>query len=178
MPSSLCPPGQQVEIGLGLKLVRIYHRGRLIKVYPRQRRGGRATDTQDYPAELSAYTLRAPDGIKRRAAEQGPAVAEFAERLFDGPLPWSRIRQGHKLVRLGQRYTPERLDSACRRALEVDLIDVRRVERILLQALEQQETPEHPHPLPVGRFARPGDVFAHAKSHRHQSTDSTEGGQS
>ena len=108
-------------------------------------------------------------------------MAEFAERLFDGPLPWAKVRQGHKLIRLGQRYTPERLDSACRRALEVDLIDVRRVERILVQALEQQETPEHPPPLPVGRFARPGDVFAHAKGQRHQSTASTElktGGQS
>ena len=38
VPSTLCPPGQQVEIGLGLKLVRIYHRGRLVKVHPRQPR--------------------------------------------------------------------------------------------------------------------------------------------
>ena len=181
VPSTLCPPGQQVEIGLGLKLVRIYHRGRLVKGHPRQPRGGRATDAQDYPAELSAYTLRAPDGIKRSAAEPGPAVAEFAERLFDGPLPWAKVRQGHKLIRLGQRYTSERLDSACRRALEVDLIDVRRVERILLQALEQAEPPDHPPPLPAGRFARPGSVFAHAKGQRRQSTESTElktGGQS
>ena len=164
VPSALCPPGQQVEIGLGVKLVRIFHRGQLIKVHSRQPRGGRSTDPQDYPAELSSYTLRAPDGIKRSAAGQGPAVAQFADRLFDGPLPWSRIRQGHKLIRLGQRYTPQRLDAACRKALEVDLIDVRRVERILLQALEQQETPEHPPPLPAGRFARPGDVFAHGKA--------------
>ena len=174
VPSTRCPPGQQAEVGLGVKLVRIFHRGQLIKVHPRQPRGGRATDTADYPAELSAYTLRAPDGIKRSAAEQGPAVGEFAERLFDGPLPWARIRQGHKLIRLGQRYTPERLDSACRRALEVDLIDVSRVERILLQALEQAETPEHPSPLPTGRFARPGEVFAHAKGQRPQPTESTE----
>ena len=129
MPSTLCPPGQQVEVGLGLKLVRIFHRGQLIKVHHRQPKGGRSTDTADYPAELSAYTLRAPDGIKRSAAGQGLAVGEFAQRLFDGALPWSRIRQGHKLIRLGQRYTPERLDAACRRALEVDLIDVGRVER-------------------------------------------------
>ena len=161
--------------------VRIYHRGRLVKVQPRQPRGGRATDAPDYPAELSAYTLRAPDGIKRSAAEQGPAVAEFAERLFDGPLPWTKLRQGHKLIRLGQRYTPERLDSACRRTLEVDLIDVRRVERILLQALEQAEPPEQPPPLPAGRFARPGSVFAPAKGQLHLPTESTElktGGQS
>ena len=82
---------------------------------------------------------------------------------------------GAKLIRLGQRYTPERLDAACRRALEVDLIDVSRVERILLQALEQQETPEHPPPLPLGRFARPGSVFAHGKAYGQQPN---KGGQS
>ena len=88
-------------------------------------------------------------------------MAEFAERLFDGPLPWSRIRQGHKLIRLGQRYTPQRLDVACGMALAVDLIEVGRVERIQVQALEQQETtPELPAPPPTGRFARPGHVFA------------------
>ena len=87
VPSSLCPPGQRVEIGLGSKLVRIYHRGRLLKLHPRQARGGRSTDAADYPTELTAYTLRAPEGIKRSAAEGGPAVAAFAERLFHGPLP-------------------------------------------------------------------------------------------
>ena len=85
VPAALCPPGQQVEIGLGSKLVRIYHKGRLVKLHPRQARGGRSTDPQDYPKELTAYTLCAPDRIKRSAAEHGPAVAAFAERLFDGP---------------------------------------------------------------------------------------------
>ena len=87
-------------------------------------------------------------------------MADFVERLFDGPLPWAKVRQGHKLIRLGQRYTPERLDAACRKALTVDLIDVRRVERILVEALEQSEVQEHPPPLPAGRFIRPGSVFA------------------
>ena len=63
-------------------------------------------------------------------------MGEYAERLFDGPLPWAKIRQGHKLLRLGERYTAQRLDAACQgRALAVDLIDVRRLERILVQAL-------------------------------------------
>ena len=79
------PARAEVEVRLGSKLVRIYHRGRLIKVHPRQGRGGRSTDPDDYPAELSAYTLRAPEQIKRSAASQGPAVAAYAERLFDGP---------------------------------------------------------------------------------------------
>jgi len=160
VPAALCSPGQKVEVRLGAKLVRIYQRGQLIKIHPRQGRGGRSTDPNDYPAELSAYTTRAPDQLQRRAAEQGPAVAAFAERLFEGPLPWAKLRQGQKLIRLGERYSAERLDAACRRALEVNLIDVRRVERILTEALEQETTPEQPPPLPPGRFARPGPVFA------------------
>ena len=78
VPSALCPPGQQVEVQLGAKLVRIYHRGALLKVHPRQPRGGRATDPNDYPAELSPYTLRAPEQLQRRAAELGEATGAFA----------------------------------------------------------------------------------------------------
>ena len=78
-------------------------------------------------------------------------------------MPWAKIRQGHKLLRLGERYSAQRLDAACRKALSVDLVDVRRLERILVQALEEETLPQLPLPLPPGRFARPGCVFAHAK---------------
>ena len=39
VPADLCTPGQQVEIGLGSKLARIYHRGKLIETHLRQPRG-------------------------------------------------------------------------------------------------------------------------------------------
>ena len=165
VPSTACPPRQKVEVQLGSKLVRIYHRGQLIKVHPRQRRGGRATDPNDYPAELTPYTRRAPDWIQRRAAELGEAVGAYAERLFEGSLPWAKLRQGHKLLRLAERYSPDRLDAACRRALEVDLIDVRRLERILVEALDQESTPDQPElPPPPGRFAHSGSVFAQSRT--------------
>jgi len=106
-----------------------------------------------------------PDGIKSRAAQLGPAVGEFAERLFDNPLPWAKVRQGHKLLRLGQRYTAKLLDAAFRRALEVDIIDVHSVERILVQGLKEETIPQMP--LPGGRFARPGNVFAQTDHYRH-----------
>ena len=89
---------------------------------------------------------------------------EFAQSLFEGKVPWSKIRQGHKLLRLGERYTAQRrLDAACRKALSVDLIDVRRLERILVQVLEEETLPQLPLPMPPGRFARPSCVFAHAE---------------
>ena len=64
------------------------------KTSVRQPRGGRSTDPNDFPTELSVYTTRVPDGIKSRAAQLGPAVGEFAERLFDNPLPWARSGRG------------------------------------------------------------------------------------
>ena len=152
-------------------LVHIYHRGRLIKTYVRQAWGGRATDADDHPAELSAYTTRAPDRIKSKAAEPGPAVAEFADWLSDGPLPWAKVRQGHKLLRLGERCTAKRLDAACRRALHAELIDVRRVECILVQALEQVTLPElstavptSPGPAPSCQWRRKHETARHYHS--------------
>ena len=110
--------------------------------------------------------MRAPDRIVRVAVKLGPAMGQFAERLLEGPFPWSKLRQGQKLLRLAERYTAERLDAACARALGFDLVDVRRVERILVLALEHEGLPSPPadqrvHELPAGRFARPGSAFDH-----------------
>jgi len=162
-PNSTCPQGTKLEVRGDNKLVRLYKRGMLVKVHPRQPRGGRSTDPQDYPAELSDYTLRCPDRLRRQGAELGESVGAFADKLLGGPLPWAKVRQAQKLLRLGERYTPTRLDAACRKALSVDLIDVRRLERILIEALETESEPiDRAKVLLPGRFARPGSSFAHS----------------
>ena len=71
-------------------------------------------------------------------------IGQFAERLLDAPFPWAKLRQGQKLLRLAERYTPERLDAACARALGFELVDVRRLERILVLALEHEGQPAPP----------------------------------
>ena len=85
VPSDRCPPGRKVEIRLGSQLVHIYHRGELIKTHVRQAKGGRSTDPDDYPAELSPYTTRSPDRIKRNAAKLNRSQGEIyicrAERV-------------------------------------------------------------------------------------------------
>jgi len=161
-PSTTCPPGTRLEVRGDSKLVRLYQRGLLIKNHPRQCRGGRSTDQADYPPELTAYTMRSPDYLRRQCAELGEAVGVFAGQLLGGPLPWAKMRQAQKLLRLGERYTASRLDTACRKALEVDLIDVRRLERILIEALEEEAVTSPPMAVasPPGRFARHGSVFA------------------
>jgi transposase len=161
VPSTTCPPGTKLEVRGDNKLVRLYHRGILAKVHPRQSRGGRSTDPDDYPAELTAYTLRSPNHMRCQLAALGEDVGAFGDRLLGGPTPWSKLRQAQKLLRLAERYSPTRLNAACRRALAVDLIDVRRLERILVEALEEEAMPATTlAAIPPGRFVRPGTVFA------------------
>lgn len=160
-PNITCPPGTKLEVRSDSKLVRLYKRGVLVKVHSRQPRGGRSTDPEDYPKELTAYTLRSPNHMRLKLAELGEDVGAFAERLLSDPTPWSKLRQAQKMLRLGERYTPARLNAACRRALEVDLIDVRRLERILVEALEEEASAATMTvAVPPGRFARPGNAFA------------------
>lgn len=160
-PDSSCPPGTKLEVRGDREMVRLYKKGVLVKFHPRQPRGGRHTDPDDYPSELTSYTLRSPNHYRRKSAELGQAVGAFADRLLGGPIPWAKIRQAQKLLSLGERYTPSRLDAACQKALSVDLIDVRRLERILREALEAEATPGGTAgPPPAGRFARPGNAFA------------------
>lgn len=165
-PSTTCPPGTKLEARCDRELVKLYRAGALVKVHPRQPKGGRSTDPDDYPPERTAYAMRAPDRLIRQAAALGPTVGQFAERLLDAPFPWSKLRQGQKLLRLAERYTPERLEAACARALGFDLVDVRRLERILVLALEHEAqvapaADDRILPLPAGRFARPGRAFDH-----------------
>jgi hypothetical protein len=153
-PSTTCPPGTRLEARCDRALVKLFRQGELVKVHARQPKGGRSTDPDDYPPERSAYAMRAPDRLVRQAVNLGPNVGQFAERLLAVPFPWAKLRQGQKLLRLAERYTPERLDAACARALGFDLLDVRRLERILVLALEHEgQPPASPVvvlPLPIG----------------------------
>ena len=67
------------------KLVSIYHRGRMIKTHVRQPRGGRATNPEDYPAELTACTTRTPDRIQRSAAHSRRTLRP--SRAPSSPIP-------------------------------------------------------------------------------------------
>jgi transposase len=162
-PCTTCPPGSKLEVRGDGKLVKLYRRGALVKVHSLQPKGGRATDPNDYPIEKTIYALRAPDAVVAKALVLGPNVGAFAQKLFEGPFPWASLRQGQKLISLGDKYTGERLDAACARALDFQLINVRRVQAILLKAIEAESprpTAGEGPPLPA-RFARDPNSFDH-----------------
>ncbi len=161
--------GKRVSVRVDQSLVRIYHAGQQIKLHAKQPPGGRSTDHDDYPKELTPYTTRDPERIIRQARRHGPHIGRFTEELLSGPFPWAKLRQAQALLRLGDKYGWERVNGACGRALAFELVQVRRVENILRQDLEQLDvfsTPEARTPVvPIeSRFQRPANSFAHSPS--------------
>jgi transposase len=152
--------GKRLRARADATLVRFYHGGALVKTHPRQPPGGRSTDESDFPPEKAACARRDVDFFVRKAQAHGDAVGRFATRLLDCPLPWTRMRRVYALVGLARRYGDQRLDAACERALTHDMIDVRRLERMLRLAVEPQATPTAAVALPAARFLRPSDHFA------------------
>ena len=100
----------------------------------------------------------------RRAQSQGPDLGRFMEALLSGTVSWAKLRQAQKLLRLGTKYGWPRLNSACRHALAFELINVHRVESILLQDPRPVLAPHGPgprHPGPSSQAplpAPPGEL--------------------
>jgi len=154
-----------VTVRADSKLVRIYKRGQLIKTHPRRPAGTRSTDAADYPTEKATYAMRDVDGLIARAKRRGHSLGEFVQRLLAGTFPWAKLRQAQKLMRLADKYGDERADAACRRALDYDLVNVRRVQAILERNLEKASQPAQEQPSKAAqqdlRFLRDANSFNH-----------------
>jgi transposase len=153
--------GQYVKARRDQKTVKFYFRGELVKFHPRKPPGKRSTDPADLPSGKEIYATRDLERLKAMAAEHGEAVGRYATALLDTPLPWIRMRQVYRLLGLVKKWGAERVEQACRRALEAEAVDVNLVSRMLERALEaeSQEAPVTPNVL-QGRFARDPSEFS------------------
>lgn len=168
--------GQRVEVRADRALVRVSHRGALVKVHPRTGPGGRITDPADLPAERSTYAMRDLDRLTRMATDAGPAVGAYAAAVLDHPLPWTRMRQVYALLGLVKRWGHERVDTACARALEAEAVSVGLIGRMLERATESAPAQPAAPASRSGRFARDPAQFATARpQHTTDATDATGG---
>lgn len=164
--------GERVQVRNGHDLVRIYHRGQLIKTHPRGGPGQRSTDPSDYPPGVRELACRDQKTLLAQAQAAGPALGAYAERLLAAPQPWSRMRHVYRLLGLVRRYSAAPVEQACARALAADVVDVKRVARMVEQAVEQSPLPDRP---PCGqaaaqplRFLRQPSEYRLARGRDHE----------
>ncbi|MGD9755546.1 MAG: IS21 family transposase [Acidimicrobiia bacterium] len=157
--------GTRVDVRADRSLVRVFSRGQLIKVHPRQRPGGRSTDPADLPSERTIYAMRDLNALQRLAAGHGPAIGAYAAALLDTALPWTKMRQVYALLGLVKKWGPDRVNAACERALDAEAVNVGLIGRMLERGTETNgETTPVQQALPgtvvSPRFARDDSHFA------------------
>jgi hypothetical protein len=154
--------GTRVDVRADRSLVRVFSRGQLIKVHPRQAPGGRSTDPEDLPSDKTIYAMRDLDALQRLAAGHGPAIGAYAAALLDIPLPWTKMRQVYALLGLVKKWGAERVNAACERALDAEAINVGLIGRMLERGTEAATTspPATPGSVVTPRFARHDSHFA------------------
>jgi hypothetical protein len=150
------------------KLVRIYIDGKLVKTHETQPPGGRSTDYADYPQDKSTYAMRDANYIIQKAKQRGEHIGIFTQRLLCGDFPWANLRQSQKLMRLCDKYGDDALETSCQRALSFDLVNVKRLENIVKNALDKKQEaslsnrnqPSNVIQMPL-RFMRDNSSFKH-----------------
>lgn len=152
--------GQTLRARADSQTVRFYQRARVVKVHARQPPGGRAIDPADFPEDKRICAHRDLKALLARAAGHGEVIHRYAALLLDVPLPWTRMRAVYALLRLVTKYGAARVSDSCRRALEADMLDVRRLQRMLEQPRPQPlSTPRAP-VIPIARFLRAPSQYA------------------
>lgn len=154
--------GRKLRARCDQRTTRFYLDGVLVKTHPRQPPGGRSTDPADFPAEKLAYANRDVEFLGQQAQEHGAAVGQFAKALLAGPLPWTRMRQVYALLGACKRYGSRRVDQTCAVALDADMLDVRRLEKMLELArpTTASEAQGPPKVIPFSRYLRPKEQYA------------------
>jgi transposase len=135
-------------------LVKLFHRGALVKAHPRQQPGRRVTDPADLPTEKTTYAMRDVASLATTARRHGDAIGVYADRLLDTDLPWTKMRQVYRLLGLVRRYGPGPVDTACERALDLDVVNVTKIASMLEKATENTPPPPRPAVAATARFAR------------------------
>ena len=169
--------GKSVTILGSAQQVWIYYRGKLLEVH------ARITDPQQTkstkPEHLRPWERAMEDhsSYRRRAAALGPHVDEMILRMLSQGQGFIDTRKVWGILSLDKRYAAERIDAACERALELDLLSYRVVKEFLEREEKARETrneesagsseatvaprslPRYPHVRPLSVYREQLDLF-------------------
>lgn len=126
--------GQSLDARSTATMVQLFHRGELVKTHVAAQRGKR-TDPGDFPEEKIAFYMRTPAWCRKTAEEVGPACVEVIAALAEGGVMF-KLRQAQGILGMRDKHTPDRLEAACRKALDAGDPSYRTIKGILALGAE------------------------------------------
>jgi transposase len=127
--------GRHVDARATALVVQFYLDGELVKTHPFQARG-RRTDWADLPEQRVGFFMRNPSWCLAQAAMVGEACETLVGELLSINVLF-RLRQAQGVLRFGQKYGDDRLEAACRRAIDAGDPSYKTVKGILAAGTER-----------------------------------------
>lgn len=124
--------------------VECFHKNKRVASHLRsQRKGQYATVTAHMPKSHRDYAQWTPERLVRWAEKTGPQTTSVVETILRArPHPQQGFRACLGLMRLGKEYGPERLETACTRALATKTVSFKSIESILKRKLDERPLPQ------------------------------------
>ncbi|MEO5331564.1 MAG: IS21 family transposase [Magnetococcus sp. YQC-5] len=139
---------QQLMVQVTPDSVRIYHDLELVATHRRaQVPRSRMANQDHFPPHKVALLKATPQWCFKKAEEIGPATLEWMQRYLSDPV-MEKVRSGFIALGLAEKFTSQRLEMACRRALDFDEISFATLKRILERGLDQEPWGNLLHPTP------------------------------
>jgi transposase len=135
--------GKTVDVRIGQALIEVYHQGTLEAAHPiAYKPGDFSTDPAHMPQAHQRYRDRTHDQLQRRADAIGQSTAAVIARQSTRKThPEQTYRSSLGILRLAKDYSPERLEAACRRALQLGILSYRGI-RDLITTTPRPATPK------------------------------------
>jgi transposase len=158
---------EQVEIRYTQTTVECIFRGKRVASHPRSMIQGKHTTVAEHmPKAHREFAAWTPQRIVSWAAETGKDTARVVEIILSRKAhPEQGFRSCMGVISLAKRYSRERLEAACSRALAINGINYQSIKSILANNLDQTSLPSQSTQPPVAHAnIRGGDYYHHTNA--------------
>jgi len=134
--------GETLDIMHTDSVVEIYHKGKRVASHIKTNKPGAfVTENLHMPTEHRQYLEWTPARIKLWGGKIGPNTKELMEEIMNHRThPEHGFRSCLGIIRLSKTYSPERVEVACKRALEIEAYNYKSVKSLLQMGLEGSVT--------------------------------------
>ena len=135
--------GEQLDVRATATTIECLHKGNRVASHPRSFLAGKhSTLPEHMPKAHREYAEWTPQRIVAWAGQTGAATAGVVEQILSRKAyPEHGFRSCMGVISLGKRFSKERLEAACRRALAIRGVSYKSIKSILENNLDQKPLP-------------------------------------
>lgn len=134
--------GMDTQIHFTKSTVEVYYNHERIAVHVRNQSKGIYNTNKDHlSSQHKAYSEWSPDFFKKKAAIHGNHVLACIESVLNkGDYPETQYKRSMGIIQLHRQYGSQRLDAACKIAVEAEIYSYKRIQNILKNNIDKEPT--------------------------------------